>query len=107
MNKKGAIELSMTTIIVIVIGVVLLSLGLVWVRGTFLQADQEIREKMGGDSKFYISGQTFDLKVKSKITINVGVQNTEGTDASFTLKAEQSGATVTPALIFKVPGSQL
>ena len=117
MNKKGAIELSMTTIIVIVIGVVLLSLGLVWVRGTFsqvtsltqqafIQADQEIREKMGGDSKFYISGQTFDLKVKSKITINVGIQNTEGTDASFTLKAEQSGATVTPALIFKIPGAQ-
>ncbi len=34
-NKKGAIELSMTTIIVIVIGVTLLSLALVWVRGVF------------------------------------------------------------------------
>ena len=35
MNKKGAIELSMTTVIVIVIGIVLLSLGLLWVRGVF------------------------------------------------------------------------
>lgn len=35
MKKRGAIELSMTTIIVIVIGVTLLSLGLVWVRSTF------------------------------------------------------------------------
>jgi hypothetical protein len=34
-NKRGAIELSMTTIIVIVIGVVLLSLGLLWVKNTF------------------------------------------------------------------------
>lgn len=34
-SKKGAVELSMTTIIVIVIGVALLSLGLVWIRGTF------------------------------------------------------------------------
>ncbi len=34
-NKRGAIELSMTTIIVIVIGVILLTLGLVWVRGVF------------------------------------------------------------------------
>ena len=34
-KKKGAIELSMTTIIVIIMGVTLLSLGLVWVRGTF------------------------------------------------------------------------
>ncbi len=35
MDKKGAIELSMTTIIVIVIGVTLLILGLVFVRGIF------------------------------------------------------------------------
>ncbi|MBI2670582.1 hypothetical protein HYX18_01200 [Candidatus Woesearchaeota archaeon] len=35
MNKRGAVELSMTTIIVIVIGVTLLSLGLVWIRNTF------------------------------------------------------------------------
>lgn len=35
-NKKGAIELSMTTIIVIVIGVTLLSLALVWVRSVFI-----------------------------------------------------------------------
>src|SRR3989344_9488083 len=35
MNKKGAIELSMTTIIVVVIGVTLLILGLVFVRGIF------------------------------------------------------------------------
>lgn len=34
-NKKGAIELSMTTIIVIVIGVTLLILGLAFVRNTF------------------------------------------------------------------------
>jgi len=37
MKKKGAIELSMTTIIVIVIGVVLLSLGLLWIRNIFSQ----------------------------------------------------------------------
>ncbi len=34
-GKKGSIELSMTTIIVIIIGITLLSLGLIWVRGTF------------------------------------------------------------------------
>ena len=47
MNKKGAIELSMTTIIVVVIGVTLLSLGLFWVRGMF--------ENLEG-----ISGDAFD-----------------------------------------------
>ncbi len=34
-KKKGAIELSMTTIIIIVIGVVLLGLALTWVRSVF------------------------------------------------------------------------
>lgn len=45
-SKKGAIELSMTTIIVIVMGVTLLILGLAFVRGIF--------ERLGG-----ISDQTF------------------------------------------------
>ncbi|MBI2105714.1 hypothetical protein HYT56_02645 [Candidatus Woesearchaeota archaeon] len=35
MQKKGAIEFSMTTIMVIIIGVAVLALGLAWVRGTF------------------------------------------------------------------------
>ena len=39
MNKKGALELSMNTIIIIVIGVVLLSLGLMFVRGIFSQVE--------------------------------------------------------------------
>ncbi|MBS3156732.1 hypothetical protein J4442_00985 [Candidatus Woesearchaeota archaeon] len=37
MDKKGAIEFSMTTIMVIIIGVAVLALGLTWVRGTFTQ----------------------------------------------------------------------
>ncbi len=32
-NKKGAIELGMNTIIIVVIGITLLSLSLVWIRG--------------------------------------------------------------------------
>jgi hypothetical protein len=35
MNKKGAVELSMTTIIIIVMGITILSLGLVWIRNVF------------------------------------------------------------------------
>ena len=37
MDSKGAIEFSMTTIIVIIIGVAVLALGLTWIRGTFSQ----------------------------------------------------------------------
>ena len=39
MQKKGAIELSMSTIIVVIIGVVLLILGLTFVRGIFSKTD--------------------------------------------------------------------
>ena len=35
MNKKGAIEFSMTTIMVVIVGVVVLSLGIAWVMGSF------------------------------------------------------------------------
>ena len=34
-GKRGAVELSITTIVVVVIGIVLLTLGLIWVRGIF------------------------------------------------------------------------
>jgi len=37
LNNKGAIEFSMTAIMVIIIGVAVLALGLAWVRGTFSQ----------------------------------------------------------------------
>lgn len=40
MNKKGAIELSMTTIIVIVIGITILSLGLGWISSVFGDVDE-------------------------------------------------------------------
>ncbi|MAG45328.1 MAG: hypothetical protein CMH63_00970 [Nanoarchaeota archaeon] len=40
MDKKGAIEFSMTTIMVIIIGVAVLSLGIAWVRGTFTQVGE-------------------------------------------------------------------
>ncbi|MBT4174456.1 hypothetical protein HOC80_03210 [archaeon] len=59
MDKKGAVELSMTTIIIIVIGITILSLGLVWIRsvftdvgslteGAFERGEGEIAEIFGG-----------------------------------------------------------
>lgn len=39
-NKRGSIELSMTTIIVIIIGLTLLSLGLVWIRSVFSSVEE-------------------------------------------------------------------
>ena len=54
-KKRGAIELSMTTIIVIVIGITLLSLGLVWIRGIFRDVT-EISDDAFGRARALISG---------------------------------------------------
>lgn len=92
-SKKGAIELSMTTIIVIIIGITLLGLGLTWISGVFnkigdlsdqafIQADKEIRENMRADQNFYVSGQTFQIEAGESKTINVGVRNTLGAETA-------------------------
>ena len=73
MSKKGAIELSMTTIIVIVIGVTLLSLGLVWVRSTFSNI-QGLTDDAFQNAKEEITLTNRDpkLTVPAEININRG-----------------------------------
>ena len=81
MNKKGAIELSMTTIIVIVLGITLLSLCILCIRncfssiqtlteGQFRQASQIIDATPTGNQKLNLpiemdvkSGQTIGFKM--------------------------------------------
>ena len=85
-QKKGAIELSITTIIVIVLGITLLSLGLVFIRGIFGKisglteqafgaAQSEIEREMAPDQRFYIGGITIDVKSGKSTTVPAGVQN--------------------------------
>ena len=61
MNKKGAMELSINTIVIVVIGITLLVLGLVFVRGifdklgdlgggAFQKAEQELKQIQSGDT---------------------------------------------------------
>ena len=101
MSKKGAIELSMTTIIVIVIGVTLLILGLTWVRGlfekvsglteeSFRAAEKLIQEQMGSDEKFYISGLTFEIEGGKSTVVYTGIQNfgTQGVSNKFRMEIE-------------------
>lgn len=76
-NKKAAIELSMTTIIVIIIGITLLSLGLIWVRGTFKNinrlSDDAFKQADGSisdifeeiDKPIYVSPPSLNLEQDS------------------------------------------
>lgn len=89
MNSKGALELSMNTIIIIVIGVVLLSLGLMFVRGIFSQttdlsdkvfanADKEL-DSLGGSvsSELIASPRIVRLKAGQTSGFVVLVTNLE------------------------------
>src|SRR3989344_4872591 len=98
-QKKGALELSMTTIIVIVLGVTLLILGLAFIRGLFGRvcvlsdeafriAEQEIQGKMGPSDKFYVSGLRFEAEAGKSTPINLGVQNIGDTEGAATFTIE-------------------
>lgn len=92
-RKKGAIELSMTTIIVIVIGVALLSLGLMWVRGMFSRVEdlttksfEDAERILSGDEDFsgkISSSQSLTLKKGEKKVLVVRVRNINSQAGSF------------------------
>ena len=119
-SKKGAIELSMTTIIVIVLGVTLLILGLVFVRNifgktdqlalqAFEQAEKEIQQRMGSTDKIYVSGgltwtvepgkalarlvsiQNFDENLESSADFKVQIKPTDNKGKEEWFKISQPG----------------
>ena len=73
MSKKGAIELSMTTIIIVVIGVTILTLGLRWIYSIFggLEEQQAELERLTKD-------QITDILGGSDDAINVPTSVIEG-----------------------------
>ncbi len=94
-SKKGAIELSMTTIIVIVIGITLLTLGLTWVRSSlgdvmdltdraFKMSDQEI-ENLFSDSTdlLKIVPSTATLDTDGSAEVGIIFYNLEGETLDF------------------------
>lgn len=103
MKKKGSIELSMTTIIVIVLGVTLLTLGIVWVKslgsslldtseGAFKVSQEEISKLGLRDQEVYVPGTDMSVKIGGTLRFDVFVQNFLGTDEEFTLKFEGDGS---------------
>ncbi len=87
MDKKGAVELSMTTIIIIVIGITILSLGLVWIRsvftdvgtltkGAFEQGDAQIKEIFSGtDQPIALSPSETSLSQGDTSTASLAINN--------------------------------
>ncbi len=86
MNKKGAIEFSMTTIMVIIVGVVVLSLGIAWVMGSFEQisditdtafesAKEQLGARLTSQEPMGISPSTVTLNTGKSTTIAIGYLN--------------------------------
>tara|TARA_Y100000310_G_C20658704_1_gene803449 strand:+ start:1577 stop:2101 length:525 start_codon:yes stop_codon:yes gene_type:complete len=100
MDKKGAVELSMTTIIIIVIGITILSLGLVWIRGVFSdvstissgafdQANSEIDELFAGtDQAVGVSPSQLTLDQKGLDQASLAINNLEGGDIQVSASVE-------------------
>ncbi|MBU4502180.1 MAG: hypothetical protein KKA79_06290 [Nanoarchaeota archaeon] len=101
-NKKGAMELSINTIVIVVIGITLLVLGLVFVRGifeklgglgegAFQKAEQELKQIQAGDTKINFPATIPVKKGKSANTV-LKICNTEGTlEDNSNVKLEPSG----------------
>lgn len=88
MSKKGALELSVNTIVIVVIGITLLVLGLVFVRGiferlgglggsAFQKAEQELQQMQSGDTKINFPS-TIEVKKGKSIVEELRVCNTDG-----------------------------
>ena len=86
-NKKGALELSMNTIVVIVIGVTILTLGLRWVYGLFgglTERSQEIDEQLkkqisdlfeGGEEALIVRPNSVIIAQRGSRDVAVAIRN--------------------------------
>ena len=94
--KRGAIELSVTTIVVVVIGITLLSLGLLFVRDTFKSigdlktkafdnANTELN-KISHNEEITLNPEEFDLEKKDYRIVELYIANLENEPATFTIK---------------------
>ncbi|MFA4887755.1 MAG: hypothetical protein WC595_06090 [Candidatus Nanoarchaeia archaeon] len=87
--KKGAIELSMNTVIIIILGVILLGLGIAFVTGVFdkiNQTQQQIFANLGDKIKLGAKGEDLlevsnqvELKQQSFAITQVSLSNLEST----------------------------
>jgi hypothetical protein len=86
-NKKGAMELSMNTIVIVVIGVIILTLGLSWIYGIFgdlekqrtqigESVEEQIRETFGeSDDPLNLLSTTVSIEQGKFKDVGIGIRN--------------------------------
>jgi len=103
--KKGALELSINAIVVIVIAITILGLALTFVRNMFVQTTETGLEVIRGtdlsklvnpptrDNPLTVTPSNIELRNNNQKVIGVAFMNTEATEDSFTLKVIGSDGT--------------
>ncbi|MBI2138874.1 hypothetical protein HYU13_04750 [Candidatus Woesearchaeota archaeon] len=108
MQKKGAIELSVTAIVVLILAVVMLGLGLGFVRGMFGKVSQSFEEQIGAepepvaataDDPLTLSRAKLIARPKENVVVKVNVLNTLGSDWSSAKPAVTCSGDAGPAVI--------
>ncbi len=96
MNKRGAIEFSMTTIIIIIIGVAILALALPWVARTmgqageltdtaFSAAKEQLRTRVGPSDPLIVSPEDVMIKSGEQKLVTVAFYNGDSSAVNPTL----------------------
>jgi len=92
MNKKGALELSITAIVVLIIAITLLGLAIFFIRNLFSEGTElftgELAKIKGqlaksmeesGETVIIDKGERLEVKRGERFSFNIGVRNTEDT----------------------------
>jgi len=107
MNKRGAIEFSMTTVIIIIIGVAILALALPWVARTLGQAS-DLTDSAFSAAKEQLSGQVNPSNplviYPADVYLSIGDQEVV-TVAYYNSAGGSSSLTVSPGTKFQVTKS--
>jgi len=100
LRKRGAVELSMTTIIIVVIGITILTLGLRWIYNIFgglesqreqliTATEEQIRETFGDTSDpLNLLTSAIQIKQGANYNLGIGIKNTYSTPQQFTYTVE-------------------
>ena len=86
MQKKGALELSISTIVVVVIGVTLLTLGLVFVKGIFGKLTD-----LSGDIFDKAGTELGSITIESKFSVPSSIEVKQGKQTSFKVMVGHDG----------------
>ncbi len=102
LNKKGAIEFSITTVIVIIIGIAVLALALGFSQGLFSQVEDitqdafanarsQLAAKLTNANNVVVSPQGLTLSANEQTTVSVGCLNTASDSKPATLVGVADG----------------